>query len=98
MKSLDLNDKNCRLLIQKMLRSFNVLFCNRKLSSQGDLCLPDGPLFLNPESLIHAFRLVSSVSEVNAFNPLKSPKNRFQLSIGLNFENFNTNLSGLNKI
>jgi phosphatidate phosphatase LPIN len=23
---------------------------------QGDLCLPDGPLFLNPESLIHAFR------------------------------------------
>jgi len=23
---------------------------------QGDVCLPDGPLFLNPESLIHAFR------------------------------------------
>jgi len=23
---------------------------------QGDVCLPDGPIFLNPESLIHAFR------------------------------------------
>jgi len=23
---------------------------------QGDVCLPDGPLFLNPDSLIHAFR------------------------------------------
>ena len=23
---------------------------------QGDVTLPDGPLFLNPESLIHAFR------------------------------------------
>jgi len=23
---------------------------------QGDVCLPDGPIFLNPDSLIHAFR------------------------------------------
>ena len=23
---------------------------------QGDVCLPDGPLFLNPDSLIHAFK------------------------------------------
>jgi len=23
---------------------------------QGDVCLPDGPMFLNPDSLIHAFR------------------------------------------
>jgi len=23
---------------------------------QGDMCLPDGPVFLNPDSLIHAFR------------------------------------------
>ena len=26
------------------------------LVMQGDVTLPDGPLFLNPESLIHAFR------------------------------------------
>ena len=23
---------------------------------QGDVCLPDGPLFLNPDSLVHAFK------------------------------------------
>ena len=23
---------------------------------QGDICLPDGPVFLNPDSLIHAFK------------------------------------------
>ena len=23
---------------------------------QGDVCLPEGPLFLNPDSLIHAFK------------------------------------------
>ena len=38
-------------------------------------------------------------SEFNEFNPrLKSPKNRFQLSTGLNLEKINTVLSGTNHI
>ena len=42
---------------------------------------------------------VLTVSEFNDFTlRLKSPKNRFQLSAGLNLEKFNTNLSGANKI
>ena len=42
---------------------------------------------------------VLTVSEFNDFKPRqKSPKNRFQLSTGLNLEKFNTNLSGANKI
>ena len=40
-----------------------------------------------------------SVSEFNEFKPrLKSPKNRFQLSAGLNLEKFYTILSGTNHI
>ena len=41
-----------------------------------------------------------SVSEFNKFKPrrLKSPKNRFQLSAGLNLEKINTILSGTNHI
>ena len=39
------------------------------------------------------------VSEFNEFEPrLKSPKNRFQLSTGLNLEKLNTILSGTNNI
>ena len=39
------------------------------------------------------------VSEFNEFKPrLKSPKNRFQLSAGLNLEKVHTNLSGTTKI
>ena len=39
------------------------------------------------------------VSEFNEFKPrLKSAKNRFQLSAGLNLEKFNTILSGINHI
>ena len=39
------------------------------------------------------------VSEFNEFKPrLKSPKNRFQLSTGLNLEKFNKILSGTNHI
>ena len=42
---------------------------------------------------------LQSVSEFNEFQPsLKSAKNRFQLSAGLNFEKFNTILSGTNHI
>ena len=41
----------------------------------------------------------TSVSEFNEFKPrLKSPKNRFQLSAGLNLETLNTILSGTNNI
>ena len=41
----------------------------------------------------------SSVSEFNEFKPrLKSPKNRFQMSAGLNLEKFNTILSETNHI
>ena len=40
-----------------------------------------------------------SVSEFNEFKPrLKSPKNRFQFSAGLNLEKFYTILSGTNHI
>ena len=40
-----------------------------------------------------------TVSEFNEFKPrLKSPRNRFQLSAGLNLEKFNTNISETNKI
>ena len=40
-----------------------------------------------------------SVSEFNEFKPrLKAPKNRFQLSAGLNFEKCNTILSETNHI
>ena len=40
-----------------------------------------------------------TVSEFNEFEPrLKYAKNRFQLSAGLNFEKFNTILSGTNHI
>ena len=43
--------------------------------------------------------LNSSVSEFNEFEPrLKSAKNRFQLSAGLNLEKLNTILSGTNHI
>jgi len=39
------------------------------------------------------------MSEFNEFKPsLKSPKNRFLLSAGLNIEKLNTNLSGTNPI
>ena len=39
------------------------------------------------------------VSEFNEFEPrLKSVKNRFQLSAGLNLEKFDTILSGINHI
>ena len=42
---------------------------------------------------------IQSESEFNEFNPrLKSPKNRFQLSAGFNFEKYNTILSGTNHI
>ena len=41
----------------------------------------------------------TSVSEFNKFEPrIKSVKNRFQLSAGLNLEKLNTNLSGTNHI
>ena len=41
----------------------------------------------------------STVSEFNEFKPrLKSPKNRFQLSAGLNLEKLNTILSETNHI
>ena len=44
-------------------------------------------------------QLVFPVSEFTEFKPrLKTPKKRFQLSTGLNLDNFNTNLSGTNKI
>jgi len=46
----------------------------------------------------HLFRF-TAVSEFNVFKPrLKSPKNRFQMSAGLNLEKFNTILSGTNKL
>ena len=42
---------------------------------------------------------MSPVSEFNEFEPLlKSAKNRFNLSAGLNLEKFNTILSGTNHI
>ena len=42
-------------------------------------------------------RLKQTVSEFNEFKTrLKSPKNRFQLSVGLNLEKLNTILSGTN--
>ena len=42
---------------------------------------------------------IQSESEFNEFEPrLKSDKNRFQLSVGLNLETLNTNLSGTNHI
>ena len=42
---------------------------------------------------------ILSVFEFNEFKPrLKSPRNWFRLSAGLNLEKFNTNLSGTNKI
>ena len=48
----------------------------------------------NLESKNHLF-----VSEFNEFEPrLKSAKNRFQFSAGLNFEKLNTILSGTNHI
>ena len=43
--------------------------------------------------------ILSTVSEFNEFKPrLKSPKNRFQLSAGLNLEKFHTILSETNHI
>ena len=46
---------------------------------------------------IHNSKVSSSVSEFNEFKPrLISPKNRFQLSAGLNHEKFNTILSETN--
>ena len=44
-------------------------------------------------------KFVVSVSEFNEFKPrLKSAKNRFQASAGLNLEKLNTILSGTNHI
>ena len=44
-------------------------------------------------------QLKQPVSEFNEFKPrLKSPKNRFQLSVGLNFEKLNTILNETNHI
>ena len=44
-------------------------------------------------------KLGLTVSEFDEFKPrLKSPKNRFQLSAGLNLEKFNTSLSETNHI
>ena len=41
--------------------------------------------------MIYLSKLNVPVSEFNEFKPrLKSPKNRFQLSAGLNFEKLNT--------
>ena len=43
------------------------------------------------------FIILKTVSEFNEFKPrLKSPKNRFQMSAGLNLEKWNTILSGTN--
>ena len=45
------------------------------------------------------YLFVKLVSEFNEFEPrLKSAKNRFQLSAGLNLEKFIINLSGTNHI
>ena len=48
-------------------------------------------------NLNHLLKVKYSVSEFNEFKPrLKSSKNLFQLSAGLNLEKFNTILSGTN--
>ena len=55
------------------------------------------PLFLILRRRVKKANL--SVSEFNEFKPrLKSAKNRFQMSTGLNIETLNTILSGTNHI
>ena len=49
--------------------------------------------------LLMWIRILDSESEFNEFEPrLKSAKNRFQLSAGLNLETLNTILSGTNHV
>ena len=49
--------------------------------------------------MVNALLKPLSVFEFNEFEPwLKSAKNQFQLSTGLNLEKFNTILSGTNQI
>ena len=49
------------------------------------------------ETAISCFIMDQPVSEFNEFKTrLKSPKNRFQLSVGLNLEKLDTILSGIN--
>jgi phosphatidate phosphatase PAH1 len=52
---------------------------------QGDVTLPDGPLFLNPESLIHAFR-----KEVIDRNP-EEFKIRYALGLNEQFHEIRQN-------
>ena len=82
-------------------RKFSLVFIKKKktrkekiqkneLKSLLSLC------FKPPKSW---FKLNKTVSEFNEFKSrLKYPKNRFQLSAGLNLEKFNTILSGTNHI
>ena len=52
-----------------------------------------------PSSFLSKFNFWEPESEFNEFEPrLKSAKNRFQLSAGLNLETLNTILSGTNSI
>ena len=75
--------------------NMDILFIKTKLLSVPLWFGHVAPYIINEGSL----KITSTVSEFNEFEPrLKFPKNRFQLSAGLNLEKFNTFLSETNHI